>query len=96
MGSGAILVSLVLAGIAACMIDRTYAMAAAFALAGAVLTFFGLMHSEAVGFAKTPLVAIGYLGVAAILFACARAQDPAAKPAEKAEEHGAQGAAPAA
>lgn len=74
MGSGAILVSLVLAAITACMIDRAFAKAAGFALAGAVLTFFGFMHSEAIGVAKTPLVAFSYLCVAAILFVCAKNQ----------------------
>jgi AGZA family xanthine/uracil permease-like MFS transporter len=72
LGGGAILVSLILAAIAACMIDRTFNKAAAFALAGAVLTFFGFMHSEAIGIGKTPLVAISYLGVALLLAACAK------------------------
>jgi AGZA family xanthine/uracil permease-like MFS transporter len=71
-GSGAILISVIMASITACMIDRQYSKASAFALAGAVLTFFGFMHSEAIGINKTPLVAISYLGVAAVLFACAR------------------------
>ena len=89
MGGGAILVSLVLAATTACMIDRAFAKAAAFAMAGAVLTFFGFMHSEAIGFGKTPLVALSYAGVAAILFACARAQAPAAQPATVSQTHGA-------
>jgi len=72
LGGGAILVSLVLAGITACMIDRTFKKAAAFALAGAILTFFGFMHSEAIGIAKTPLVALSYLGVALLLAACSK------------------------
>lgn len=96
MGSGAILVSLILAATTACMIDRAFAKAAAFALAGAVLTFFGLMHSEAVGFGKTPLVALSYVGVAAILFACARYQSPAAKQAALREApHESHGTVPA-
>ena len=45
------------------MIDRKLVQAAGFALAGAILTFFGFMHSEAIGFGKTPLVALSYLGV---------------------------------
>lgn len=72
LGSGAILTSLILAAVAAFIIDREFAKAAAFALAGAVLTFFGFMHSEAIGVAKTLPVAISYLGVAALLFGCAR------------------------
>ncbi len=71
-GSGAILCSVILASITACMIDGNFRKAAGFALAGSVLTFFGFMHSEAIGIAKTPLVAFSYVGVAAILFACAK------------------------
>src|SRR6187401_1571144 len=61
LGGGAILVSLILAAIAASMIDRAFVKAAAFAMAGAALTFFGFMHSEAIGIGKTPLVALSYL-----------------------------------
>jgi len=68
LGSGAILVSLILAATAACMIDRAFAKAAAFALAGSVLTFFGFMHSEAIGIGRSPMVAASYLAVAALLF----------------------------
>ena len=50
MGGGAILGGLVLGAIAAFVIDRAFRKAAAFALAGAVLTFFGFMHGEAIGF----------------------------------------------
>src|SRR5436190_16833136 len=73
MGGGAILVSLILAAIAASMIDRAFVKAAAFSLAGSALTFFGFMHSEAIGIGKTPLVALAYAMVAAFLFALSRA-----------------------
>jgi AGZA family xanthine/uracil permease-like MFS transporter len=72
MGGGAILGGLVLGAIAAFVIDGAFRKAAAFALAGAVLTFLGFMHGEAIGLAQTPLVAISYLVVALILVACAR------------------------
>jgi AGZA family xanthine/uracil permease-like MFS transporter len=81
LGSGAILVSLIFAAVAACMIDGAFKKAAAFALAGAILTFFGFMHSEAIGIGKTPLVAISYLGVAVLLAACAKYGATASKPA---------------
>lgn len=90
LGGGAILVSLILAGVSACIIDRNYRKAAAFAAAGAVLTFFGFMHSEAIGIAKTPLVAFSYLMVALVLLWCAKSQ-PAAAAAPVTGEH-AQGA----
>ena len=61
-----------LGAIAVFIIDRDFAKAAAFAAAGAVLTFFGFMHGEAIGIASSPGVAFAYAGVAAILFACAK------------------------
>ncbi len=80
-GSGAILCSVILASITVCMIDRLFKKAAIFALVGALLTFFGFMHSEAIGLFKTPLVAISYLGVAIVLFVCARfSTAPSAQP----------------
>ncbi len=72
MGGGAILGGLVLGAIAAFVIDGAFRKAAGFALAGAVLTFFGFMHGEAIGFAQTPMVALSYLIVAGILLGCTR------------------------
>ena len=61
-------------------------------LAGAVLTFFGFMHGEAIGFAMTPTVALAYAMVAAFFFALSKmpaeaeapsfASQPKAVPAE--------------
>jgi AGZA family xanthine/uracil permease-like MFS transporter len=72
LGAGAILTGLVLAAIGVFVIERQFEKAAAFAAAGAVLTFFGFMHGEAVGVAVTPSVAAAYLMVAGFLYACAR------------------------
>jgi AGZA family xanthine/uracil permease-like MFS transporter len=69
MGGGAILSGLVLAAVAVFVIERDFTRAAAFAAAGAALTFFGFMHGEQVGFAVTPAVALAYAIVAAGLFA---------------------------
>jgi AGZA family xanthine/uracil permease-like MFS transporter len=80
MGGGAILGGLVLGAMAAFVIDGAFRKAAGFALAGAVLTFFGFMHGEAIGFGQTPLVALSYLIVAGLLLGCARTAS-AAKPA---------------
>ena len=63
---------LVLGAIGVFIIERQFVKAAAFALAGAVLTFFGFMHSEAIGLAQSPTVAFGYLVVAGMLYGCAR------------------------
>ena len=76
LGSGAILSSLILAATVACIIDRAYPRAAAFALAGGVLTFFGFMHSEAIGIGRSPTVACGYLLVAGALFVLSRQTAP--------------------
>jgi AGZA family xanthine/uracil permease-like MFS transporter len=54
------------------IIDRKFMYAAFFSLAGAVLTFFGLMHGQNVGFGQTPLVALSYLVVFGILVGCAK------------------------
>jgi AGZA family xanthine/uracil permease-like MFS transporter len=68
LGGGAVLSGMVLAAITVFIIDREFTKAAAFACAGAVLTFFGLMHGESVGIGQTPVVAASYLIMAAFLF----------------------------
>ena len=80
-----------LGAIGAFVIDREFVKASAFALAGAVLTFFGFMHGEAIGIGQTPTVAVSYLGVAAILFACKYA---ATAPSVAHDEHAAHEALP--
>ncbi len=72
LGGGATLAGIILGATTVFVIDREFGKAAAFALAGAVLTFFGFIHGEAIGWARTPEVAVAYAGVAAILFACAK------------------------
>jgi AGZA family xanthine/uracil permease-like MFS transporter len=76
LGGGATLVGIILASIMVFIIDRKFVMAAAFSAVGAVLTFFGLMHSEAIGVGMTPGVALGYLLVGIILFAMAKFAKP--------------------
>ena len=73
MGGGAIVAGLVLGAIAVFVIEREFYKAAGFAFAGALLTFFGFMHGEAIGVAQTPWVAVSYLVVAGVLLACTRA-----------------------
>jgi AGZA family xanthine/uracil permease-like MFS transporter len=76
MGEGSILTGLVLAAVATFVIERELTKAAAFALAGAVLTYFGFMHGPAVGIGNglgvTPAVALAYAMVAAFLYGCGR------------------------
>ncbi len=71
-GGGSILTGLVLGAIGAFVIDKKFVDASAFALAGAVLTFFGFMHGKSVGIAVTPVVAIAYVIVAGFLFGLSR------------------------
>ena len=96
MGGGAILGGLVLGAIATFTIDRAFRKAAAFAAAGAVLTFFGFMHGEAIGVMQTPLVALSYGLVSLILLGCAKAAMPATRAAAPAQAPGTASAAVAA
>ena len=54
------------------IIERQPEKAALCALAGAFLTFFGFIYGEEIGVAQSPVVALGYLGVPAMLFGFAR------------------------
>jgi AGZA family xanthine/uracil permease-like MFS transporter len=76
MGGGSILAGLVLGAIGVFVIERDFLKASAFALAGAVMTYFGFMHGEAVGIGGglgvTPGVALAYAVMAAGLFALAK------------------------
>ncbi|WKA27216.1 regulator [Bradyrhizobium roseum] len=96
MGGGSILAGLVLGAIGVFVIERDFLKASAFALAGAVMTYFGFMHGEAVGIGGglgvTPGVALAYAVMAAGLFALAKtsgsavysshSEAPVAAPAE--------------
>src|SRR6202165_2870976 len=72
LGGGSILTGLVLGAVGVFVIERKFAEASAFALSGAVLTFFGFMHGESIGLAVTPTVAIAYAIVAAFIFSLGR------------------------
>jgi AGZA family xanthine/uracil permease-like MFS transporter len=101
MGGGSILGGLILGAIGVFVIDRNFTKASVFSLAGAVLTFFGFMHGEKIGFGESPVMALSYLGVATVLYACARsgAVAPAPMPVADSGEvelHGAAEPLPAA
>mgnify|MGYP001370645611 CR=1 FL=1 len=72
LGGGSILGGLVLGAIGVFVIERLFWKAAAFAGVGAVLTFFGFMHGEAIGLGQTPIVAVSYLAMATVFVGCAR------------------------
>ena len=63
MGGGSILAGLILGAIGVFIIERDFVKASAFAMAGAVMTYFGFMHGESVGIGGglgvTPSVALG-------------------------------------
>jgi AGZA family xanthine/uracil permease-like MFS transporter len=82
LGGGATLAGIILGAITVFIIDRELNRAAAFAAAGAVLTFFGFIHGEGIGVDRSPEVAIAYLAVAAILFACHKYATVAPHPVE--------------
>jgi AGZA family xanthine/uracil permease-like MFS transporter len=88
MGGGSILGGLVLGAIAVFIIEREFMKSAGFAFAGGVLTFFGFMHGEAIGIGQTPVVAVSYVCIAAVLVGCAKFAVVAPRPAEV-EHHGA-------
>jgi adenine/guanine/hypoxanthine permease len=76
MGGGSIVAGLILGAIGVFVVERDFVKAAAFAFAGAVLTYFGFMHGEAVGIGGglgvTPGVALAYAVVAAGFLAVAK------------------------
>jgi adenine/guanine/hypoxanthine permease len=89
LGGGSILGGLVLGAIAVFIIDRELMKASAFALSGAVMTFFGFMHGERIGIGESPVVAASYLMVGLICAGCARfAAVPSAKPFDLEDVHG--------
>jgi adenine/guanine/hypoxanthine permease len=76
MGGGSIVAGLILGAMGVFVIERDFVKASAFAFAGAVLTYFGFMHGEAVGIGGglgvTPGVALAYAVVAAGFLAAAK------------------------
>jgi adenine/guanine/hypoxanthine permease len=87
LGGGSILAGVVLGATTTFIIDRDFSKASGFAVAGAILTFFGLMHGEEVGAFENAPVVIAYLVVATFLFACSKFAVAASAPVPAAE-HG--------
>jgi AGZA family xanthine/uracil permease-like MFS transporter len=86
LGGGSILAGVVLGAITTYIVDRKFMNAAGFAFAGGVLTFFGLMHGEAIGINQTPTVALSYLVVGGVLVGCAKFATAEAKAPEAVED----------
>jgi AGZA family xanthine/uracil permease-like MFS transporter len=91
LGGGATLAGIVLASITVFIIERDFIKASYFAVAGAVFTFFGLIHAEALGVGQTPSMVVSYIGIAVVLFACSKyaSVSPRADEAEAMHGHGA-------
>ena len=87
LGGGSILTGLVLGAIGVFIIERQFRSAAAFAFTGAMLTYLGFMHGEAVGFGSqgfgvTPSVAAAYAMIAVFFLVLSRVPDLALTGAE--------------
>lgn len=80
LGGGAIVSGLIIGAIAVFLLDRKPRLAAAYALAGSVLSFFGFIHSPQIGVGVSPGIALGYLFMAVLClgFAYLRHGQPAA------------------
>jgi AGZA family xanthine/uracil permease-like MFS transporter len=65
-GDGGTLAGLMLGAIAAFIIDRRFDRAALYALAAAVLAFFGFINGTSLAVANSAPVALGYLMIALI------------------------------
>ena len=77
LGGGAVLAGLVLGALAAFIIDHKLKEAGFWALAGAVLAFFGFIHGTQLGWAVSPQVALGYVLFAVVCFAAAMSEKKA-------------------
>jgi len=79
LGGGSVLAGMILGAIAVFIIEERLRSAAAWAFAGAILAFIGLIHGEQLGWMVSPLVALGYALFGATCLALAvRAPRPVA------------------
>jgi AGZA family xanthine/uracil permease-like MFS transporter len=60
LGSGSVLVGMILGSVAVFLIDRKFIHAAAACAVGGVLTLVGLIHAEEVHVFSNPKIALGY------------------------------------
>jgi len=71
LGGGAILSGLIIGAIAVFLLDRKPKLASVYAVAGAVLSYFGFIHAEQVQFGEgglPPAITVGYLLLAALCY----------------------------
>src|SRR5262249_61675417 len=79
LGGGAILAGMILGAVAAFIIDRDFHRAAVYALAGALLAFFGFIHGAKLAIGESSGMGLCYLPFAFLYLALARGA-PAAPP----------------
>jgi adenine/guanine/hypoxanthine permease len=77
LGGGSVLAGMVLGSMAAFIIDHKLKFAAAAAFIGAALSYVGLIHGAQLGWAVSPLVALGYAMFGGICLLLDRQQPPA-------------------
>jgi adenine/guanine/hypoxanthine permease len=80
VGGGSVLAGMVLGAMAVFIIDRRLKTAAGWAFTGAALAYVGLIHGAQLGWAVSPMVALGYLMFGVTCLLLARGQIPDAKP----------------
>jgi AGZA family xanthine/uracil permease-like MFS transporter len=68
LGGGAILSGMILGAIAIFLIDHRFKAAAVYCAIGAVLSFFGFIHSDTIAVAASIPIAVGYLLLGAMCF----------------------------
>ncbi len=95
LGGGATLAGIVLGAVTVFIIERQLDKAAYFALAGAVFTFFGLIHGEDLGIGQSPVVALSYATIAVMLYGFFKFAEVAPAAPEVSHGHGEMVAAPA-
>jgi AGZA family xanthine/uracil permease-like MFS transporter len=80
LGGGSVLAGMVLGAMAVFVIDSQMRKAAAWAFAGAILAYVGLIHGAQLGWAVSPMVALGYalFGVTCLVLGRGQREAPAA------------------
>ena len=76
VGGGSVLAGMVLGAMAVYIIDNQMRRAAVWAFAGAVLAYVGLIHGAQLGWAVSPLVALGYAMFGVTCLVLERGQPP--------------------
>ena len=77
LGGGSVLAGMVLGAMAVFIIDNRLRHAAAWAFSGAILAYVGLIHGAQLGWAVSPMVALGYAMFGATCLLLARGQPDA-------------------